>query len=144
MGFSTSGTHMIFFIASMLVAVSLVTVFVSTIYSLSGSMKESGDLLSSRMTTKIEIINDPSDVPNNPLVIYVKNTGSSVIDANSVTLLVDGEAVSPSSLVILGGGTHWNSTETLAITVNTTLSSGEHTVKVVTGNGVSDSMKFVI
>ncbi len=144
MGFSTSGTHMIFFIASLLVAVSLVTVFIATVYSISGSMRESSNLLSARMTTKIEIINDPTEVPNNPVKIYVKNIGSSVLDQNSLTILIDGEVIVPSSVSVIGGGTYWNSTETVTITINSNLSAGEHFVKVVTASGVYDTEKIYI
>lgn len=144
MGFSTSGTHMIFFIASLLVAVSLVTVFVATIYSLTGAIRESSDILSEKMTTKIEIVNDPTSVPNNPLIIYVKNTGSSTIDKGSITVLVDGIARTPDSVTVLGGDTYWNSTDTLEITVNLELQPGEHSLEVITGNGVSDTEKIVI
>lgn len=144
MGFSTSGTHMIFFIASLLVAVSLVTVFVATIYSLTGAIRESSDILSEKMTTKIDIVNDPTSVPNNPLIIYVKNTGSSTIDKDSLTVLVDGIARAPDSVSVLGGDTYWNSTDTLEITVNLELQPGEHSLEVVTGNGVSDTEKIVI
>lgn len=147
MGFSTSTTHMIFFIATALVATSLVGVFADTIYSIQGGIKTRGETLADQLSTKIEIINDPNNMPysSNILTIYVKNIGEKTLDQSKIDILIDGVVKTDITITLLDDSFYyWSSTKVIKIEINNiSLSSGDHSVKV-TINGVDDKMDFRI
>lgn len=147
MGFSASTTHMIFFIAAALVATSLVGVFADTIYSIQGGIRSRGETLTNELSTKIEIINDPNNMPysGNVLTIYVKNIGENTLDQNQIDILIDGVVKTDTTITILDDVYYyWSGTVVIKIEVNNiSLATGDHSVKV-TINGVADKMDFRI
>lgn len=144
MGFSISSTHLVFFLASMLVASTLAGVFIATTDSISDGIVEKENSISKRLKTDINIINDPNHVPNDPLTIYVKNTGSTKLNKTDVNILVDGTLQDSVTKTVVDGGPIWEQTEVLKIEVNKNLPAGDHWIKVIVGNDVQDTFEFSI
>ncbi|MFW6375992.1 MAG: hypothetical protein ACOCZJ_02405 [Thermoplasmatota archaeon] len=144
MGFSISSTHLVFFLASMLIASTLAGVFIATTDSISDGIVEKENSISNRLKTNIDVINDPNNVPNDPLTIYVKNTGSTKLNKTDVNILVNGTMQNSVTKTVLDGGPVWDQNEVLKIEVNKKLPAGDHWVKVVVGNDVQDSLEFSI
>jgi len=150
MGFDTSATKSIFFIAAVIVAVTLAGIFTTITYKLSADIGVRSDLASSVLKSDITIINDPESVPYNSttgeLIIYVKNTGKNILYTSKVTIIIDGLVIPDSNITatILGGGESWTPGTVVEFHVNVSLSSGDHKVKVVLDNGISDEMYFRI
>ncbi|MEA3557953.1 MAG: flagellar protein G [Candidatus Thermoplasmatota archaeon] len=141
MGMSTSSTQLVFFIAAMVIASGLVGLFAETVTSMSDGVNSRGDMVYDQLMADITIINDPYNIPNNPVLIYVKNTGRVKI-ASTVDALVDNEPkISGVNLTVLEGG-DWDPGKILKIDVDVNLAAGEHTVKVIIENGQSDRITF--
>jgi flagellar protein FlaG len=150
MGFSTSTTHLIFFIASVVIASLLVGVLASAVYSIHGGIYARGKTLAKNLETDIEIVNDPNNVPNDNLTIYVKNTGRCQLNMNDTTVIVDGYCLERAeySLTVLDNNQYWNISTVLKIEVldpsdYDDLPPGDHYVKVSI-NGVDDTLRFRI
>ena len=144
MGFSASSTQLIFFIGSVLIATMLVGVFFSSIYSISDSIRDKENELSSQLTTDVEIINDPDNIPNDPLIIYVKNTGSRTLDQNRTTVIINGTVQTTATITTIGSEEYWKPGEVIAIEMDMILDTGDHRVKVVMDNGVDDVLSFEV
>ncbi len=143
MGFSISSTHLVFFLASMLVASTLAGLFITSTNSISNGITEKENALTRKMKTDIEIINDPNNVPNDPLVIYVKNIGSTSLNKTDVDVLVNGTlANSPDISLIDGNDNIWDPTEVIKIEMDIALPSGDNWVKVVAANQAEDTFSF--
>ena len=141
-GASTS--HMVFFITSLVVATSVAGVLLHSVYSISSGIRSREQTLTDQLKTDIEILNDPNSMPNNPVLIYVKNIGSTTLDQNRTDILLDGQLRDSADITLVNSTGYWAPLEVIEISINTTLASGDHYVKVVTENGVEDSMNFRI
>ena len=142
---SEGPTQLIFFVSAIIVATAVVAVAANSVYDLAVGIGDRGDQIKDEMSTKIEIINDASTIPNDPVLIYVQNQGSTTINQNYILVILDGIAVSEYNLTLTGNATsYWDPASILTISIDTNLSSGDHTVMVTTGNGVSDKLSFRI
>ena len=138
-------TQLIFFISAIIVSTAVVAVAANSVYDLANGIDNRSDGIVDEMSTDIAIINDPSCVPNDPLRIYVKNLGDTVLNQNYITVILDGLAVTDLALSLSGNTTsHWDPSSVLTITIDQELSSGDHTVQVTTENGISDKLSFRI
>ena len=150
MGLDTSATKSIFFIAAVIVAVTLAGIFTTITYKLSSDIGVRSDIVSSVLKSDITIINDPESVPYNStteeLIIYVKNTGKNILYTSKVTIIIDGLVIPDSNITatIMGGEENWSPDTVVDFHIYVSLSSGDHKVKVVLDNGVSDEMYFRI
>ncbi|RLF07569.1 MAG: flagellar protein G [Thermoprotei archaeon] len=150
MGLDTSATKSIFFIAAVIVAVTLAGIFTTITYKLSSDIGIRSDIVSSVLKSDITIINDPESVPYNStteeLIIYVKNTGKNILYTSKVTIIIDGLVIPDSNITatIMGGEENWSPGTVVEFHIYVSLSSGDHKVKVVLDNGVSDEMYFRI
>jgi flagellar protein FlaG len=140
---SVSVSHMILFIASMLVAASVAGVFTSTVDELSQAIDDQGLQVSDTVRGDIEIISDNGtgacvyncDGHDN-LTLLVKNTGSSELVAGpeSIEVLVDGRYQPPSDVTVevLGEATTWERDAVVRLNVTRPgLSSDDHRAKVI-------------
>jgi flagellar protein FlaG len=145
MAADSSVSHTLFFIAAVLVAGSLAGVFIGLANDMSQTMQERGDAISEQLQTDITIINDPVAVPysDSTLTLYVKNTGTSTLSRNSLTILVDG-LYQNYTVSGAAGDPSWVPQKVLEIEMEVVLLPGDHGVKVVTANGVADEMRFRI
>ncbi len=141
-------THLIFFIAAIVIAVGVIGVVTTNVQSISASYGMGSKSLADQLKTDITIINDPAVIPfpNNNYSFFVKNTGKSILDPSSVNMFVDGNYTKNLTYSVMEGGTTWSPTYVLMLNystfMNPALSSGDHTVRVVAGNGVFDTMAF--
>jgi flagellar protein FlaG len=150
---SVSVSHMILFIASMLVAASVAGVFTSSVERLSGAIDDQGLQVSDSVRTDIEVISDAGDgacvyncSSNENLTLLVKNTGSTTLPAegDQIDVIVNGEFQPSSTLAVelLDGADRWRSSDVVRLTVSDlNLTSGDHRAKVIL-NGDEEVFEF--
>lgn len=141
-------SHLIFFIGAIIIAVGVIGVVTTNVQSISSSYGMNSKTLADQLKTDITIINDPAAIPyeGTNYSFYVKNTGKNTLEYSSVSMFVDGNYTEVTNkMTIMEGGNIWYPTYVLRLnyTRTTPFNSGkDHTVRVVTGNGVFDTMAF--
>jgi len=143
-------THLIFFIGAIIIAVGVLGVVTTNVQSISASYGMNSKTLADQLKTDITIINDPAMIPNSSsnLSFFVKNTGQSTLDTSTVNMFVDGRFTMNLTYRVMEGGTQWSPTYVLMLNYtyssgkNPPITPGDHTVRVVAGNGVFDTMAF--
>lgn len=149
---ATSASHMIFFIAAIVVATAIAGTLISTTYRFSDDIESRGNSIGNQIGTDIEIINDPVAMPynssNNTLTLYVLNIGSTIIDLDnsSVIILINGTAHTNLTFILPGGKVSWGPNTALTIVVKeVTLAAGDHRLSVIVAQGgARDSIEFRI
>ena len=135
---SVSITHLILFIASLLVAASVAGVLTDEVGRLSEAINDQGLDASQSVRTDIEVISDGgSDSVYNAstgnITVYVKNTGPQEMAGRSEDLdvLVDGEYQADLNVSVLDGET-WDRNNVAEVKVYyPSLPAGDHRVKVI-------------
>ncbi len=141
-------THLIFFIAAIVIAVGVIGVVTTNVQSITASYGMGSKSLADQLKTDITIINDPAAIPfsANNYSFFVKNTGKSILDPSMVNMFVDGNYTMNITYRVMEGGNIWSPTYVLmlnySVLKNPALSSGDHTVRIVAENGVFDTMAF--
>ncbi len=147
---SVSVSHMILFIASMLIAASVAGVFTTSVDDIADAIEEQGPAVSDQVKTSIDIISDSGsdaiyDEDEEEITILVKNTGSSnlVPDTTDIDVLVNGQFVGADDLEfeLLGEGNTWSSSEVIRITIDQPLEAGDHRV-LINVDGSEDTIEF--
>ncbi|MBN2066574.1 MAG: flagellar protein G [Candidatus Thermoplasmatota archaeon] len=145
MGFSLTGTHVIFFIASVIVAVTVSGIFMAATNNISTSLSDRGGRIQEQLDTEFTIINDPQNIPNisGYYRFYLKNVGRNTLQTTNQTfqLFIDGDIIAI---------TNYNfSDETISpgeVTIiyiaNTEASAGDHTLRVVGPQAIDDEFVF--
>lgn len=149
MGFGTVMAQCIIFISVMTIAVTLTYTMTSQMSALSSSMSDANRKNMDRLRTDLSITDVSYNSSTKNIAILLKNTGKTIIDIERMDLVLDGErlpaseytATIPSDGDVLNPGL-WDPRETAIFEVVRTLSDGSHTVKLITGNAVSDSYLF--
>jgi len=147
MGFSLTGTQVIFFIVSVIIASAVSGVFVAVINDVSNSFSLRGDRLQKQLDIEFKIINDPDNISlsDNYYLFYLKNIGGRVITTSNETfnIFIDGEivimdnyyfsenSIGPEKVCIL----YLNSSE---------LSLGYHTLRIVGPQAIEDEFNFSV
>lgn len=146
MGADTSATHMIFFIAAVIIALSVTGALFLNIQSLTSALTTSSKTLSSQLKTDIKIINDPEIIPNSggSFTFYVKNIGKEDLYPGQINVIINGSLVTNINTDIIEGDTMWISGDVLRINAMVSLPSGSHNIRVITDNGIEDSFNFRI
>lgn len=145
MGFSISSTHLVFFIMSMVAASVVAGAFIQASFSVRDSIVDTEAIINEGMRTNINIINDPNNVPNDPLIIYVRNTGSTSFNTSNIDVLVNGTYITMPVITIIGSnGTTWRPMEVIIIEIDAALPKGDHWIRVRAGNRAHDQLKFSI
>lgn len=142
---SSAASETILFIGAVLAASALAGVFALVVGDLSDDVRSQGARLGEELRTDITIINDPNNVATSPLVVYVKNTGTVTILTTDTTVLVDGQVSEDVDYDVLGttNDDAWPVGAVLEITVNDlSPGSGDHRLRVISANGIDDSMEF--
>ncbi|MBX0322835.1 flagellar protein G [Halomicroarcula sp. F13] len=147
---SVSVSHLIIFIASMMIAASVAGVFTDSIGQLSNAVSEQGLDVSSDVRTDVEIISDSgSDAVydsngDENVTLHVKNTGSEPLgaDPGQMDLFLDGQFVSNFGVTLLDSGSVWRPGTVVRVEIATSgLSAGDHRVKVIV-NGDEEVFRF--
>ncbi len=148
MGAGTSATELIFFITSVVIALSVVGGVFLNIESISTASVIGSRTLTEQLRTDITIINDPDQIPysSNHYTFYVKNTGNQELGTQYVNVIIDGTIISESSLnkTIVNGDSMWFQGDILSINATTSLGTGNHNIRIITENGVEDTFSFRI
>ncbi|WP_445475032.1 flagellar protein G [Methanococcoides methylutens] len=148
----TAITHMIFFIAAIIIAMTVIVVMTSNVQSLTGATASSSKVLSEQIKTDITIISDPEIIPYNSTLkeytFYAKNTGRTDLDTEYIDVFIDGLHVDPQNLELefFEPDVLWQPGNTLVIDVKVTteMTEGDHRILIAAENGKSDSMDFRI
>ncbi|WP_436923755.1 CARDB domain-containing protein [Halosimplex amylolyticum] len=146
---SVSVSHMILFIASMLVAASVAGVFTDTVGQLSNAIDDQGLQVSQDVRTDVEIISDSGslsiyDDANDNVTLHVKNTGSETLAAESgaINVFVDGQFETDVTVTLLGDAISWRPGEVVRLDISETLDgNSDHRVKVIV-NGDEEVFEF--
>ena len=147
MGAGASATQMIFFITSVIIALSVVGAMFLNIQSISSAAIVGSKTLAEQLKTDITIINDPESIPHpggSNYSFYIKNTGKEGLCIQYISVIIDGTIVTDGNLnkTILEGGQMWLSGDVLQIDAATSLASGSHNLMIITGNGIEDTLLF--
>ncbi len=145
---SRSGSELIIFIASLIIAASVAGAIVTEVYLTTNSFETSVTRLNERIQSDIKIINDPKNIPynetgNNNLTIYVKNTGRTFFPkkADLIDVLIDGRYQTDISTNVVNGE-EWKPSKVLEIKIHAPdLENGDHRVSVGV-NGIKDVLKI--
>ena len=135
---SVSITHLILFIASLLVAASVAGVLTDEVGRLSEAINDQGLDASESVRTDVEIISDSGaanvyDTGTGNVTLYVKNTGSRRLDAASdgLDVLVDGRYQVDVNVTVVDAET-WGPNDVARVRIHyPDLPSGDHRVKVI-------------
>ncbi|KZN23600.1 flagellar protein G [Haladaptatus sp. R4] len=148
---SVSTSHLILFIASLIIAASVAGTFSTGIQRLSGALGDRSIDISHNVRTDIEIISDPASGAvynasgNENITLLIKNTGSENLKGSSdqIDVLLDGKYQSNVSVEVVDG-TYWDvgNVARVIITPSTQLPPGnDHRVKLIV-NGDSEVLEF--
>ena len=146
---STSATQLIFFIAAILIAVSLVGVFTVVTNDLKDALENRAETERTSVRSKVEIINDLVAMPYNntskTMDVYIKNVGAQRLFPNDPLRLIDGIDHNYTWRMV-GGGTNWTQGATAVFTVKDCRFSAytDHAVKVSCSYGAMDRKEFRI
>jgi len=132
---------MILFIASIVVAASVVGVFTDSISQVSEAIDDRGISVSENVRTDVEIISDSGsnnvyDPDNDRIRIHIKNTGSETLTAESgqMDVLVNGRYQSNENVDVqlVGDASTWGPGDVVAVDITgQDLTDGDHRVKVI-------------
>jgi len=147
MGFSLTGTHIIFFIAAVIVASLVSGILVSVTMDISTSLSEKGGRVQEQLDTDFEIINDPDNIPDvgGYYRFYLKNIGGKKLVTTNETfqLFVDGDLIATTNYNFTDESIQ-SSEVTEIFVVNSTISSGGHTLRIVGPLAIDDEFTFTI
>jgi len=147
MGFSLTGSHVIFFVAAVIVSGAVSGVFLVVTTNISGSFSEKGKRIEEQLDTDFTFINDPQIIPlaNNNYLFYVKNIGAVYIPTSTETfqVFIDGMILSDSNFSFTNDSIY--SSEYTILQVNEAqIDAGYHTIRLVGPQAVDDSFTFKI
>jgi len=148
---SVSASHLIFFIASVIVAASVAGTFTTGVNDVSQSLQSHSVDVAKQVRTNVAIISDAgANVYNRSgkqnVTLLVKNTGEQPIpvDPTEIDVMLDGtyeEHVPPGVLGRNANGT-WLPGDVVRVTFSAPgLAAGDHRVKLVV-NGDSEVFRF--
>lgn len=146
---SVSITHLILFIASLIVAASVAGVLTDEVGRLSEAINDQGLDASESVRTDVEVISDGGsgnvyDDAGTNVTLYVKNTGSQRLQASgdALDVLVDGAYQADVDVTVVDAET-WgpNDVARVNVTVPGGLDTGDHRVKVI-ANGDEEVFEF--
>jgi len=147
MGFSLTGTQVIFFIVSVIIASAVSGVFVVVINDVSNSFSQRGQRLQEQLDIEFKIINDPDNISlsGDYYLFYLKNIGIRVITTTNQTfnLFIDGEIVLTDNYYFSENSTEPEKVCTLYLN-STELSSGYHILRIVGPQAIEDEFNFRI
>lgn len=140
---SETTSSLVLFIAALAIAGIAAAAMAGVVANMAGELQERGDAMAQTIGTDIAIVNDPDNVPwdGSTLTIYIKNTGSAILDANETTILVDGQHATYTTKH-LDGFESWRTGVVIEYTVTpATAPSGDTRVRAAY-NTISDTIEF--
>jgi flagellar protein FlaG len=145
MGFSLTGTHVIFFVAAVIVAGMVSGVFIAVTMNVTTSLSNRGDRVTEQLNTDFDIINDPNIIPmtGSNYVFYLKNIGGARLTTSNQTfqVFIDGELIGITQYYF--ENTSIPAEGVTSLYVNTTIPSGDHTLRIVGPQAVDIEFAFM-
>lgn len=146
---SVSASSLILFIAAIGIALAVSGAMVDSVSSISNSIDERSVDVSEQIDTDIEIISDTGsdaiyDDGTTTVTVLVKNTGSGTLasDDEHIDVLVDGQYVTDADLsVSVFDGSDWRENRVAELTIDQSLSNGDHRVTVIV-NSEQEVLRF--
>ncbi|MEM0493080.1 MAG: flagellar protein G [Candidatus Thermoplasmatota archaeon] len=147
MGFSLSGSHVIFFIASLIVAGTVSGIFIGITMDISSSLSDRGERVREQLDTDFKIINDPVNIPSSGdyYIFYIKNIGGARLETTneSFQVFIDGVLIPKAYYYMTNDSI--NVAEVTEIRVRKSyISAGEHIIKIVGPLAIYDEFSFTI
>jgi len=147
---SVSASHLIIFIASVIIAASVAGVLTNTVDELSQAVDDLGLSVSEDVRTDVEIISDSGaqvyDTDGNGnITLYVKNTGSQRLAAESdaMDIFVNGQfKTGPDVNVTVVDGDVWTPGNVVRVEIDHALGAGEDVRVQITVNGDQEVFEF--
>ncbi|MCQ4332376.1 flagellin [Natronomonas sp. F2-12] len=146
-----SASHLVIFIASIVVAAGVAGTLVTQVDRVSQSITEQSEGIEEQIDADVQIISDTGnsgsiyDSESGSLTLYVKNTGDSELDPtpDDVDVLVEGRFKSPANVTRVDGGNGaiWPPGSVVEITVEGVDIDGPTRV-TVTVEGNEDTIQF--
>jgi flagellar protein FlaG len=137
---SVSSSHLILFIASLLIAASVAGTFTQGVQRLSSALGDRSLDVAQDVRTDVEIISDSGsdaiyDDSTDTVTLLVKNTGSLDLPADSdqIEVLVDGGYQVDVTVTVLDGEA-WRVGNVVELEIPETLDTGDHRVTVIVNN----------
>ena len=147
MGFSLAGTHVIFFIVSVIIASTVSGVLVAVITDISNSLSDRGERVQEQLDTEFKIINDPDYIPTSgsDYLFYIKNIGGNELVTSNETfqLFVDGDLVVIANYNFSDSSIQPDEVTTIYVD-NNEISAGDQTLRVVGPQAIEDEFTFTI
>ena len=147
MGFSLTGTHVIFFIAAVIIAGAVSGVIIAVITDVSNSLSDRGDRLQEQLDTEFKIINDPENIPISvsDYLFYIKNIGGKELATSKETfsIFIDGEIVVTDNYNFSDTSIQPDEITTIYID-NSVISTGDQTLRIVGPQAIEDEFTFTI
>lgn len=147
MGFSLTGTHVIFFIASVIIASAVSGVLMTVTNNVNTSLSERGERVQTQLDTEFEIINDPNNIPNESgyYSFYFKNIGGTELSTSNTTynLFIDGEIIETLDYNFTDSTIQIGEVTTIYLK-NSVIAAGEHVLRVVGPQAVDDEFAFTV
>ncbi|MCK4995943.1 MAG: hypothetical protein KAR55_03560 [Thermoplasmatales archaeon] len=147
MGFSLAGTHVIFFIVSVIIASTVSGVIVAVITDISNSLSDRGERVQEQLDTEFKIINDPDNIPTSgsDYLFYIKNIGGNELVTSNETfqLFVDGDLVAIANYNFSDSSIQPDEVTTIYVD-NSEISAGDQTLRVVGPQAIEDAFTFTI
>lgn len=124
--------HLVLFIAVLGVSALFAGMLADEAARYAGVVEREGDRDAAELGAEIAIVNDPAagtTYEDGTTTLYVKNVGGETLDPDRLSVLVDGEYVTPSSLRVVDGD-HWRVGRVLEVSVDGELETGDHRAAV--------------
>ncbi|MFO7678324.1 MAG: hypothetical protein R6V50_08100 [Thermoplasmatota archaeon] len=151
MGFSLTGAHVIFFIASVIVAGAVSGVFVASTIDISSSLSERANRIQEILAIDFKIINDPKNIPlldqgeDSSYMFYLRNIGGKKLDTTveNFQIFINGQLISTINYNFVDASIKPSEYTTILISINV-ISSGDHILRVVGPFAIEDIFIFTI
>jgi len=147
MGFSLTGTHVIYFIASVIIAGVVSGVLIAATSDISSSLSLLGDDIQDELDYEFAIINDPNNIPNvsGNFRFYLKNIGRKELPTTTsiFNLFIDGDLIATTNYSFEDTSIQVGEVTTIYI-INSEISSGNHILRVVGPLDIDKEFAFKI
>jgi len=145
MGFSLTGTHVIFFVAAVIVAGMVSGVFIAVTMNVTTSLSNRGDRIKEQLNTDFAVINDPNIIPmiGAYYIFYLKNIGGVRLTTSNQTfqVFIDGELIGTDNYYFENTSIPIDSV--MSLYVNATLTTGDHTLRIVGPQAIDREFAFM-
>lgn len=147
-----SASHLVIFIASIVVAAGVAGTLVTQVDRVSTSIADQSEDVEEQIETDVRIVSDTGtpgsiyDGTENALTLYVKNTGETELrtDRDAVDVLIEGQFNAPANVTRVGEDTvQWPPGSVVEITVEGVEIAGDTRVTVAV-NGNEDTIRFSV